>query len=39
MVVARVFADAVLEKFGADTVREIERNMEAYLKQNVGMQA
>jgi chorismate synthase len=37
MVVARVLADAVLEKFGADTVREIERNMEAYLNLNLGI--
>jgi chorismate synthase len=30
--VALVLADAVLEKFGGDSVRETQRNVEAYLK-------
>ena len=31
-VVALVLADAVLEKFGGDSVREVARNLEAYLE-------
>jgi len=30
--VALVLADAVLEKFGGDSVREVARNLEAYLE-------
>lgn len=33
MVCAWVLADALLEKFGADTVAEIERNLDAFLRQ------
>jgi chorismate synthase len=31
--VALVLADAVLEKFGGDSVRETRRNLEAYLAE------
>jgi chorismate synthase len=31
--VAYTLADAFLEKFGGDSVREIRRNYEGYLKQ------
>ena len=36
--VALVLADAVTEKFGRDTMAEIERNLAAYL-QSIGMEA
>jgi chorismate synthase len=32
-VVAFVIADAVLEKFGGDSLREIRRNLDGYLEQ------
>ena len=35
MVCAWVLADALLEKFGADTKAEIERNLEAFLRQSL----
>jgi chorismate synthase len=31
--VALVLADAVLEKFGGDSVGELQRNLEGYLEQ------
>lgn len=36
MAAAWVLADTLMEKFGADTRAEIERNLEAYLNKTVG---
>ena len=36
--VALVLADAVLEKFGGDSVAEVARNLEAYLEAVPQMQ-